>query len=55
MNSYSWKPGQQCKKGSIKEYFNKVDIKSLETAQKTCKKGCDEEDKCKFATLQFVI
>ena len=53
MNSKSWKHGQQCKKGLIKQYFNKVDIKSLETAQKTCKKGCDEDAKCKFATLQF--
>ena len=25
----------------------------METAQKTCKKGCDEDAKCKFATLQF--
>ena len=25
----------------------------METAQKTCKKGCDDDAKCKFATLQF--
>ena len=25
----------------------------METAQKTCKKGCDEDAKCKFATLQI--